>query len=107
MEELPQLSDEKQAEAIGPLEGRWLESHATEDDVNELNLRTYTHAQRYVFGSQEAVCGTHRFARQNPVRTIAVTPAPPRIHILEDDPDRPGTMRAIKIVEPEPRKGRR
>ena len=80
---------------------------AGQDDVNELNLRTYTHAQRYVFGSQEAVCCTHRFARQNPVRTIAVTPAPPRIHILEGDPDRPGTMRAIKIVEPEPRKGRR
>ena len=107
MEDLPQLSDEKQAEAIGPLEGGWAESHATEDDVNELNLRTYTHAQRYVFGSQEAVCRTHRFAHRNPVRRIAVTPAPPRIHILEADPDRPGIMRAVKVVEPETRKGRR
>jgi hypothetical protein len=104
---LHDLSEEEQAQMMGPLEGSWAEDRATPDFVDELNLRTYTHAQRYIYGSQQAVCDAHRYARANPARRIQLAPAPTRVHILEDDPDQPGMMKAWKVFEPKPQKRRR
>jgi hypothetical protein len=47
------------------------------------------------------VCATHRHARRDPVRKRELTPGPPRIHILEDDPHQPGMMKAWKVFAPD------
>jgi hypothetical protein len=99
-EVLPELVDEERAEVMAKLEGGWAETIAAQSVACELNLRTYAYAQRYVFGSQQAVCDAHRYAREHAARRIAVTPGPPRLHILEDNPERPGLMRASKVFEP-------
>jgi uncharacterized protein DUF4238 len=109
VERLPEMNEDERAGAFDPLEGGWAVADATDDFVGELNLRTYMHAQRFIFGTQETVCGTQAFARRNPRRRVELTPGPPRIHILEDDPARPGLMRATHVFEPRPvgRAGRR
>ncbi len=88
------------------LEGRWGLGDARDELVWELNLRTYAHAQRYVYGEQKAVCDAHAFARRNRARLAAVRPGLPRVHILEDHPDKPGLMRAVKVFEPKVEGGR-
>jgi hypothetical protein len=99
---LPKLTDEERVELLSGHEGGWAEAVPHQAFAHELNLRTYAHAQRYVFGSQQAVCESHRHAKDNAPRLIALAPAPPRLHILEEDPDQPGLMRAWKVFEPAP-----
>lgn len=100
VEQLPSMTLDEQADAFAPLEGTWGVLEATDGLVDELNLRTYAHAQRFIFGSQEAVSNARTYARRNPRRRREVTPGSPRIHILEDDPRAPGLMRAAHIFEP-------
>ena len=107
VEDLPRMDDDARAAAMDPLEGRWAVSEAREEHVAEMNLRTYAHAQTYIYGDQTSVCGTRAFARRNGARLAAVRPGPPRIHILEDHPDKPGLMRAVKVFEPTIKPGRR
>jgi hypothetical protein len=102
VERLSSMTAEQRADAFSGLEGRWAVADGLDEFVYELNLRTYTHAQRFIYGTQEAVCDVHRFARRNPQRRLEVTPGPPRIHILEEDSARPGAMRASHVFEPRP-----
>ena len=80
-------------------EGTVAEAIVTDRVVSDLNLRTYAHAQRYVFGSQQAASDTRRAAKARPARVGAYSPPPPRLHLLEDDPDEPGVMRALRVFE--------
>ena len=98
----PQMTEEERLAAIEPFEGRWAIMEAKDEYIDELNLRTYTHAQRFIYGTQAAVTATHTFARRNPRRRIAVTPAPARLHFLEDHPTEPGVMQAVKVIDPQP-----
>lgn len=100
VDKLPSMTLEERADALASQEGTWSVLEATDGLVDELNLRTYAHAQRFIFGSQEAVTASRSYARRNSRRRREVTPGPPRIHILEDDPGSPGVMRAAHVFEP-------
>lgn len=96
-EELMKMSEDERAEAFAALEGDWANGVPTREFVDELNLRSYAHAQRFIFGSQKAVCDTHAAAKRNATRRIAVSPVGGRIHLLEDDPERGDG--AAKVVQ--------
>jgi hypothetical protein len=87
-DELREMGEEEGAAAVASLEGEWAEGVPTREFVEELNLRSYAHAQRFIFGSQKAVCDTHAAAKRNATRRIAVSPVGGRIHMVEDDPER-------------------
>jgi hypothetical protein len=91
------MTDEERLAYVAEREGVVAEAIIEEADAEELNLRTYAHAQRFVYGSQHAVCDTHRTAKANRSRLAVLAPAPPRLHILEDDPTKPAVMRAVKV----------
>jgi uncharacterized protein DUF4238 len=71
-------SEERRAKIMAGFEGGWAERTATDELVDELNLRTYTHAQRFIFGSQQAASRTQRHARKNPLRA---NPDPRRLGV--------------------------
>ena len=91
------MTVDERAHHVDRNEGDVGEAIIDDSYAHELNLRTYAHAQRFVYGSQEAVCATHRAAKANLARAIVLAPKPPRLHILEDDPAEPGLMRAIQV----------
>lgn len=95
-EELREMSEEERAAAFDALEGGWAEGVPTREFVEELNLRSYAHAQRFIFGSQKAACDTHAAAKRNATRRIAVSPVGGRIHMVEDDPA--GGEGAVRIT---------
>jgi hypothetical protein len=95
----PRVTDDVAARVVGELEGTVAEAMVTERVINDLNLRTYANAQRYVYGSQRAVTDTRRRAKARPSRVGTYAPAPSRLHILEDHPDEPGHMRAVRVFE--------
>jgi hypothetical protein len=95
-DELLKMTEDERAAAFGALEGGWAEGVPTREFVEELNLRSYAHAQRFVFGSQKAVCDTHAAAKRNATRLLAVSPVGGRIHMVEDDPERADG--AVKIT---------
>jgi Protein of unknown function (DUF4238) len=86
--DLREMGEEERAAAFTSLEGEWAEGVPTREFVEELNLRSYAHAQRFIFGSQKAVCDTHAAAKRNATRRIAVSPVGGRVHMVEDDPER-------------------
>lgn len=96
---MAQMSDAESSALVAGLEGTVAEAIVTGRAVADLNLRTYAHAQRYVYGSQQAVSDTRRAAKAKPGRVGAYSPPPPRLHLLEDDPEEQGVMRAIRVFE--------
>jgi hypothetical protein len=99
---LAEASEEERSAAFGGYEGSWAEGIARDEFVRELNLRSYAHAQRYVYGSQGAVCGVHAAAKANRPHVLRVTPLPPRIHLVEDDPAEVGRLRVFRTFSPRP-----
>jgi hypothetical protein len=97
VEALVPMNELERAAHVAEHEGVVGEAIIYDAYVEELNLRTYAHAQRFVYGSQQAVCNTHRTAKANQSRLGVLAPAPPRLHILEDDPTKPGVMRAANV----------
>jgi hypothetical protein len=75
--ELRQLSDEDFAAVMGTIEGGWGEVAADNARVSELNLRSYAHAQRFVYGTQQTVCAVHTAARARPADVIRLAHRPP------------------------------
>ena len=92
------MTGEERAVYVAQREGRIGEVLVGDPKVEEFNFRTYAHAQRYIFGTQKAVCDTHSAAKANPARLRALMPPPPRFHLLEDDPSAPGLMRAMEVL---------
>ena len=72
--------------------GPWTEVEATDEIVGELNLLSYAHAHRYVYGRHADVVDVLVAARRDGAKVSELRPRPPRLHILEADPDRPGLM---------------
>jgi hypothetical protein len=101
------MSDDEIVAAAQPLQGRWTDVEIGAAAAANLNLRTYCHAQRFIYGSQTSVTETRLYARAHPVERRALTPQPPRLHIIEDDPARPGLMRPWRIIEPRGPQNRR
>ena len=60
---------------------------ANEEIVLDLNLRSYAHADRYLFGSQRALQDLRTARRSHRARLAEVTPRGGRMHILEEDPE--------------------
>jgi len=98
-DKLARMSDAESAAVVAKLEGTVAEAIVVDRVVDDLNLRTYANAQRYVYGAQHAVTDTRRAAKSRPARVGAYSPPPPRLHVLEDDPDEPGVMRALRVFE--------
>jgi hypothetical protein len=101
------MSDDEIIAAAQPLQGRWTDVEIDAAAAANLNLRTYCHAQRFIYGSQGSVTAVRAFARAHPVERRTLTPQPPRLHIVEDDPATPGVMRPWRIIEPQPRRNDR
>jgi hypothetical protein len=97
VEAIVPMTEEERAAYVTEREGIIAEAIIDDAYAEELNLRTYAQSQRFVYGSQKIVCDTHRAAKADRVRLSAVTPSPPRLHILEDDPEERGLMRAIEV----------
>lgn len=57
------MTNEERAEAVDECEGPWAEGVATAEFARELNLRSYAHAERFVFGFQRAVQDVHAARR--------------------------------------------
>ena len=93
-------TEEERVMYVDGKEGGYSEADAADGFVKELNLRTYASAQRYVYGAQKAVCDTRSNAKANPRRLAELTPRPGALHVLEDDPYRPGVMRERKRFVP-------
>lgn len=91
----------KRAERLERHEGRWGEGEATSEFVRELNLRSYAHASRYVFGSQKAVQDVHAMRTTRAPRLVQVAPRGPRLHMLEDDQDSPTGVRITQTFAPQ------
>lgn len=98
-EKMARMSEPERSALVAQHEGTVSEAIVIDRVVGGLNLRTYAHAQRYVYGSQENVTRTRRAAKNNPARVGTYSPPPPRLHLLEDDPDEEGAMRAIRVFE--------
>jgi len=91
------------------LEGRdvgWAEGEADVEIVRELNLRTYAHASRYIFGSQRAATMVRAEARRSGPRLGQLRPSPPQVHFLEEDASAPDVLRVTHTVTPTPRRRR-
>jgi hypothetical protein len=103
LEKLHAMTDEERAAAVDPHEGRWGEGIATPEFVQELNLRSYANAERFIFGSQKAVQDIHAARTRHGVRLGQVTPRGPRLHMVEDDDRSPTGLRITRTFKPEPR----
>jgi uncharacterized protein DUF4238 len=100
---LHEKDEEKRAELIEPPEGRWGEGVATSAFVQELNLRSYAHASRYIFGSQKMAQDVHAMRTTRGPRLAQVAPRGPRLRMLEDDEDSPAGVRISRTFAPKPR----
>jgi hypothetical protein len=77
---------------IAAHEGGWSEETLNERDVRDLNLLSYSHAHRAIYGSQQAVTESHRDARGRQVELAALRPRPAQLHILEEHPTNPDLL---------------
>lgn len=100
LEALYGMTDDERAEAVNDHEGPWAEATPTREFVQELNLRSYATAERYTFGSQEAVQTVRAQAKANAARVTLLTPRGPRLHIVEDDETKPGVLRITQTFGP-------
>jgi hypothetical protein len=80
-------TDDERWDEVREREGRWAEIPANEKIVLDLNLRSYAHADRYLFGSQRTLQDLRTARRSHRARLAEVTPRGGRMHILEEDPD--------------------
>jgi hypothetical protein len=103
IEALHEMTDEQRAEAVDEHEGEWIEAGPTRDFAEELNLRSYANAERYIFGSQAAVQRVRADAKANPPRLVELAPRGPRVHIVEDEEGKPGRLRITDTFAPKPR----
>lgn len=73
-------------------------------EADSLNRLSYAYAHRYIYGRQEDVASLHASARRDQAAIAALRPRPPRSHILEPDPGRPGVFReSATIIADDPR----
>jgi hypothetical protein len=100
---LHEMTNEERAEAVDEREGPWAEGVATAEFARELNLRSYAHAERFVFGFQRAVQDVHAARGPHGPRLAAVAPRGPRMHMVADDPTSPTGVRITKTFAPKPR----
>jgi hypothetical protein len=100
LDALHEMKDAERADAVNDHEGGWAEAIPEREFAQELNLRSYATAERYLFGSQEAVQTVRSQAKANPVRVSTLVPQGPRLHIVEDDNTRPGALRITETLGP-------
>ncbi len=101
LESLHAMTDEERAKAVDDREGGWAEATPTVEFARELNLRSYANAQRYIFGSQQAVQTVRAQSKANPALVAALRSRGPRLHIVEDDNTNTGALRITKTFGPE------
>jgi hypothetical protein len=88
VERLRELStDTERWDEVQDREGPWAEMTGAEEFVLDMNLRTYSHADRFMFGSQHSLQDLRAARRVHGVRLAEVAPRGGRVHILEADPD--------------------
>ena len=91
---------------IAAHEGGWSEQALNVRDVRDLNLLSYSHAHRAIYGSQRAVTESHRDARRRQVELAALRPRPAQLHILEEHPTNPDLLIETEtIMGVDPRAG--
>jgi Protein of unknown function (DUF4238) len=103
-------SDDERWGEVREREGRWGEIAATEEIALDLNLRSYAHADRFLFGSQRTLQDLRTARRSHGARLAEVAPRGGRMHILEEDPDsETGLLQITQTFAPQRRstKGRR
>jgi hypothetical protein len=100
-ERFKELTNDARWDEVLDREGIWAEGVPTEAFALDLNLRTYAHADRFVFGSQKAVQVVRSARRSHGARLGAVAPRGPRMHLVEGDP-RAG-LRIMRTFAPGPR----
>jgi hypothetical protein len=103
LEALYGMTDDERAAAVNDHEGSWAEATPTPEFAQELNLRSYATAERYIFGSQAAVQTVRALAKANAARLRALAPRGPRLHIVEDDETEPGALRITQTFGPKQR----
>jgi HAMP domain-containing protein len=97
------MTHEERTEIADDREGGWAEGIPLPEFVEELNLRSYAAAERYIFGTQRAVTDVHRLRRTRATRLAQVAPRGPRMHIVADDPGSPTGLRIVRTFSPNPR----
>jgi Protein of unknown function (DUF4238) len=103
LERFREMTDEERIEVADEREGGWGEGQPTREFALDLNLRSYAAAERFIFGSQEAVTAVHRLRRTHAPRLATVVSRGPRVHMVEDDPSSPAGLRITKTFEPRSR----
>lgn len=98
-----EMTDEERMQQIGELEGGWGQGTPTANFTLDLNLRSYAHGDRYVFGRQQDVQNLRTARRRYRVRLAEVTPRGPRFHIVEDDPSAATGLRIARTFAPKQR----
>jgi hypothetical protein len=108
VERLRALStDDERWDEVRDREGRWAEIPASDEMVLDLNLRSYAHADRYLFGSQRTLQDLRTARRSHGAWLAEVTPRGGRMHIVEDDPDsEDGLLQITQTFAPERRSPR-
>lgn len=102
-ERLRKIDHEAWTEVLAERDVGWAEAEADLDTMREMNLRSYAHAQRYVFGSQRAVTSVRADARRFAARLAQLRPPPPQLHILEEDQQAPDDLlRITHTITPRP-----
>jgi hypothetical protein len=96
--QLREMTPEEVADEVSGREGRSGEAIPTDEFFDQLNLLSYATAQRYVFGSQNAVCDVHSFAKKNRDNVAYLTPKPPEFHLVEDVPGSKETIRIKRTI---------
>jgi hypothetical protein len=100
LDALYKMTDEERADAVNDHEGGWAEATPKREFVQELNLRSYATAERYIFGSQDAVQTVRAQAKANPPRVRLLTLRGPRLHMVEDDETSPSSLRITQTFGP-------
>jgi hypothetical protein len=94
------MNDDERLEVVRDREGGWAGATPTSEFGRELNLRSYANAERFIFGSQQAVQNVRAQSKANAPRVATLTQTgEPRLHIVEDD-DSTGGLRITQTFAP-------
>jgi hypothetical protein len=101
LESFHDMNDDERLEVVRDREGGWAGATPTSEFGRELNLRSYANAERFIFGSQQAVQNVRAQSKANAPRVATLTQTgEPRLHIVEDD-DSTGGLRITQTFAPE------
>lgn len=98
-----EMTDKERVDQIGDREGGWGQDTAIPSFALDLNLRTYAHADRFVFGHQRDLQEMRTARRRFGARLAEVAPRGPRLHLVEDDATSPTGLRIADTFAPKPR----